>query len=160
MKLVAVFALLCLLGVITWAEELQDYDLSLKTPHCRHPEYQEWYSVGNMCVKLIDQALNFNEAESHCAGIGKNIHLVSLHCAKDNFSIGRFAREIKDSDFWVGAQIRRGRWKWTDGSNTDYKNLRGTPPSTGRSCIAMHGGGKWDAVNCNMKLNFICEFKE
>ncbi|KPP63564.1 hypothetical protein Z043_118168 [Scleropages formosus] len=106
MKLVAVFALLCLLGVITWAEELQDYDLSLKTPHCRHPEYQEWYSVGNMCVKLIDQALNFNEAESHCAGIGKNIHLVSLHCAKDNFSIGRFAREIKDSDFWVGAQIR------------------------------------------------------
>ncbi|XP_008105847.1 chondrolectin isoform X3 [Anolis carolinensis] len=89
---------------------------------------------------------------------------------------------ISDGDFWIGLW-RSGEgqttssacpdlYKWTDGSNSIFRNWYTDEPSCGsEACVVMYhqptanpglGGPylyQWNDDRCNMKHNFICKYK-
>uniref|UniRef100_A0A3Q2VNC9 C-type lectin domain-containing protein n=1 Tax=Haplochromis burtoni TaxID=8153 RepID=A0A3Q2VNC9_HAPBU len=59
---------------------------------------------------------------------------------------------------WIG--LFRDSWKWTDGSNSTFRNWNPTQPdlSTGsKVCAAiLFPSGVWEDWNCDRKTAFIC----
>ncbi|KAL4660946.1 snaclec alboaggregin-D subunit beta-like [Arapaima gigas] len=160
MKLLAIFALLCVLGVNAHGEDLQESDVKKQFTQCRHSNYRTWYSVGGLCVKYIPEYLTFQEAEYKCEGMCKGGHLVSLHTSSSNSAMGNFVRHYTRAKVWLGGEVKHGHWIWTDGGCFNYKNFIGHPATLRHSCLSMTGGYTWNPVSCNQKISFICGFPE
>ncbi|TNN37859.1 L-selectin [Liparis tanakae] len=59
---------------------------------------------------------------------------------------------------WIG--LYRDGWKWSDGSDSSFRNWKTIGPVTGstKTCVAadFSADGLWEPLDCNVKSAFIC----
>uniref|UniRef100_A0A915APR4 C-type lectin domain-containing protein n=1 Tax=Parascaris univalens TaxID=6257 RepID=A0A915APR4_PARUN len=87
--------------------------------------------IGKTCYKVFTQKLRPSEAQAQCRREGGD--LPSIHNERVNQHLAKMARQAAHYDysrrsgeleqwgpFLIGLQYINGRWKWTDGTKTDY----------------------------------------
>ena len=72
----------------------------------------------------------------------------------------------KQSRFFIGGMYHEGNYKWTDGSEFEFKNWNENQPDNSegnKNCVEFNGGnhgGKWSVIKCTERydLHYICEY--
>ena len=130
----------------------------------------------NICYKLSDDKLSWNDADTGCEELADGAHLASVTYANKAFLSKQ--REIFDSDYyWVG--LRSGDAEWNQGTAaaekvdfTQWEKVRSSEPSgsvyTDDDCVLMVGetapdvfkpAGSWMNWPCSDDCSPLCEFK-
>uniref|UniRef100_W5MJJ6 C-type lectin domain-containing protein n=1 Tax=Lepisosteus oculatus TaxID=7918 RepID=W5MJJ6_LEPOC len=135
---------------------------------CPIQKYKDWYSVGSLCVKYYNTALNYSDAEFACRKEVPGGHLVSVHSNQSNTDLLCVVMKYNNTNprIWLGAfeLFRTGLFVWTDGTDWNYWNwVPGQPDNTANAedCVEMNWSdtGKWNDDRCFYKKNYICAFK-
>jgi hypothetical protein len=65
---------------------------------------------------------------------------------------------------WLGADDleKEGTWKWANGEEFTFQNWgKGEPNNSGNEdCAHTWGGGTWNDLDCNARINYICEAEQ
>uniref|UniRef100_A0A914W842 Uncharacterized protein n=1 Tax=Plectus sambesii TaxID=2011161 RepID=A0A914W842_9BILA len=153
-KDISLFVLLC------FCQTSKAVDVS--TPHQCQPQGGKCFTV------ILEQKLNWNDAEYYCEKNFLNGHLTSLHSAFDG-AITSAWLPFLSTDPWFGAiRIGNGPFQYSDGSPLDYTNWTPGEPthncaqfchSTGNTGGIKCQQGKWRTAVCeNSSAQFICEY--
>uniref|UniRef100_A0A3P8PCD2 Uncharacterized protein n=1 Tax=Astatotilapia calliptera TaxID=8154 RepID=A0A3P8PCD2_ASTCA len=121
-----------------------------------------WTWFGGRCFIVNSSLKNWTDAESSCQTLGGN--LASFHSTAEYTFIRELTRTAAGSypTAWVGGNDRETEtvWKWSDGSQFDFKNwASGEPNNSGdQDCMEINRGGG-DYVNdkgCDSQRGFVC----
>ncbi|XP_067449644.1 macrophage mannose receptor 1-like isoform X2 [Thunnus thynnus] len=102
---------------------------------------------------LINTIMTWTEAQSHCRE--HYTDLASVRNEEEN-------QKVKDlipagQKVWIG--LFRDSWKWSDGSNSSFRNWSPSEPNGGNEyCVAADLGrsGQWEDWTCDVKKAFVC----
>uniref|UniRef100_A0A914XGH4 Uncharacterized protein n=1 Tax=Plectus sambesii TaxID=2011161 RepID=A0A914XGH4_9BILA len=133
----------------------------VSTPHYCQQQSGKCFTV------IIDQKLNWNDAEKYCEQNLPNGHLASIHNAFDGSIIASWIPFLSTDPWFGGFQIAALPFQYTDASPMDYTNwIPGEPTlectqichsastSAGNQCQQ----GKWRTADCVASSQFICEY--
>ncbi|KAL9970561.1 hypothetical protein ACROYT_G022960 [Oculina patagonica] len=131
-------------------------------------------SLSGSSYMLFTAPETWNNASDSCKCLGAQ--LVKIESAAENNFLKRTFLTSSGLSFWIGLndQIDEGKWKWTDGTPLEIYNnwSNGNPNNYGGNQNCGHitmgnisvGGytlknfdGKWNDLNCNFALGYICE---
>ena len=109
---------------------------------------------------LLPNAISADSAETWASNLGA--HLTSIHSQDENDSIRKWAASNGViGSVWIGLNDKatNGRFVWTDGTDTLYKNWKsGRPNGIGINddCVQLFvtgsDSGKWNDTVCSMNL--------
>lgn len=75
---------------------------------------------GNHIYTLIEKGISWSDAEEYCVQHGG--HLASSGSAKEQSFLIKLSEKTNRSYIWIGGYLTEsGSWKWTDGTEFDYK---------------------------------------
>ncbi|KAI1887780.1 hypothetical protein AGOR_G00193880 [Albula goreensis] len=119
------------------------------------------YNENNQEYLIVEKEFTWREAQKHCRE--EYTDLVSVRNQSDNNRIEQEAEEQGKTGGWVWIGLFRESWKWSDQSNSSYRNWStGQPDNEGgnENCVGMLVGatdsGKWDDRRCNETHPFFC----
>lgn len=108
----------------------------------------------NVTFVFINNFMTWTEAQSYCRA--HHTDLASVRNMSENQRVTEVLPAGQSA--WIG--LFRDSWKWTDGSNSTFRNWNPTQPdlSTGsKVCAAgLFPAGVWEDWNCDRKTAFIC----
>lgn len=107
-------------------------------------------------LEIIKNESTWYEANRYCKSHQK--HLVRV---KDDKEDGELKDALNDpqslGSVWLGLHLN---WIWSDNSSYFYKHWSSQEPKDegGKRCVAAHmdNEGKWEDLNCDQKLPFMC----
>uniref|UniRef100_A0A8C2WFE9 C-type lectin domain-containing protein n=1 Tax=Cyclopterus lumpus TaxID=8103 RepID=A0A8C2WFE9_CYCLU len=105
---------------------------------------------------LISTAMNWTEAQSYCREHHTDLALVR------NMEENQMVQSLDPSGgiVWIG--LFRDPWKWSDGSDSSFRNWNPPEPrglnGSSETCVAadFSADGRWETLDCNVKSAFIC----
>ncbi|XP_075934248.1 putative C-type lectin domain family 20 member A isoform X2 [Anarhichas minor] len=106
----------------------------------------------NETFVLINNTMTWTEAQSYCRE--HHTDLASVRNMVDNQKVQNL---VPSGDHvWIG--LFRDGWKWSDGSDSSFRNWKTTPTGLSETCAAADfcANGRWDDLNCNVMRAFIC----
>ncbi|XP_078696660.1 uncharacterized protein LOC144924884 isoform X2 [Branchiostoma floridae x Branchiostoma belcheri] len=131
-----------------------------------------WSEYNNHCYKLVDDKVNWLEANSRCKRLGANLASILNH--GETYFIKSLTP--KAARVWIGLHKVEKQWKWSDGSLLRYKNWRRGEPNNlkGREKCAFvylktvrrnyigrkKKRGLWNDSNCCIKIPFLCKIPQ
>uniref|UniRef100_A0A914WEG7 C-type lectin domain-containing protein n=1 Tax=Plectus sambesii TaxID=2011161 RepID=A0A914WEG7_9BILA len=134
----------------------------VSTPHLCQQQSGKCFTV------IVDQKLNWNDAEKYCETTLPNGRLASIHNAFDNSMIATWLAFLSTDPWFGGFQTGALPFQYTDSSPLDYTNW--TPGQPTLQCAQLchstgnNGGiqcqqGNWRTADCeNTSAQFICEY--
>uniref|UniRef100_A0A914V121 Uncharacterized protein n=1 Tax=Plectus sambesii TaxID=2011161 RepID=A0A914V121_9BILA len=153
-KIIFIFVLLC------FFRTSKTDDVS--TPHQCQQQSNKCYTV------IVDQKLNWNDAEKYCEQNLPNGRLASIHNAFDGAIISSWLSFLSTDPWFGGFQTGALPFQYTDSSLMDYTNWTPGQPilqcgqichSTGNNAGIQCQQGKWRTADCETgSAQFICEY--
>lgn len=127
-----------------------------------------WYKYGQKCYKYFgdsnDERVSWKEAKQSCESLGENHFLVSIHNEHEQMFLTSM-QAYHDYDTWIGLErsYTSKLEMWSDNSRFNYTNW--IPGAGGyywvTRCAKLRSSkksaGKWDPVNCDEKLGYVCQ---
>uniref|UniRef100_A0A3P9K6V7 C-type lectin domain-containing protein n=1 Tax=Oryzias latipes TaxID=8090 RepID=A0A3P9K6V7_ORYLA len=110
----------------------------------------------NVTFVYINNSMKWVDALSFCRE--HHTDLASVRNMEENQKIMELTPAGKKP--WIG--LFRDTWKWTDGSNSSFRNWKGGEPNNyqnqNENCAVadFESSGQWDDRNCDEKRAFIC----
>ncbi|XP_041361199.1 C-type mannose receptor 2-like [Gigantopelta aegis] len=107
----------------------------------------------NKCYTVYyEETKSWTDALATCSNNGS---LVDIKTEQDFIFINKTVRGRK---FWTGLSDldNDGVWTWTDGTNITYDNWSVDSPVTGKRCVTLDATGRYETINCDEKLTYIC----
>uniref|UniRef100_A0A914WBG7 Uncharacterized protein n=1 Tax=Plectus sambesii TaxID=2011161 RepID=A0A914WBG7_9BILA len=134
----------------------------VSTPHICQQQSGKCFTV------IVDQKLNWNDAEKYCETTLPNGRLASIHNAFDGSLISTWLAFLSTNPWFGGFQTGALPFQYTDSSPLDYTNWTPGQPtlqcaqlchSTGNNEGIQCQQGKWRTADCeNTSAQFICEY--
>uniref|UniRef100_A0A914VA19 Uncharacterized protein n=1 Tax=Plectus sambesii TaxID=2011161 RepID=A0A914VA19_9BILA len=151
---------ICLLFIGYFVQTSKADDVS--TPHLCQQQSGKCFTV------IVDQKLNWNDAEKYCETTLPNGRLASIHNAFDGAIISTWLAFLSTDPWFGGFQTGALPFQYTDSSPLDYTNWTPGEPtlpcaqlchSTGNTAGIQCQQGKWRTADCeNTSAQFICEY--
>uniref|UniRef100_A0A914X0P8 Uncharacterized protein n=1 Tax=Plectus sambesii TaxID=2011161 RepID=A0A914X0P8_9BILA len=149
-----------LLFIVCFVQTSKADDVS--TPHLCQQQSGKCFTV------ILDQKLNWNDAEKYCETTLPNGRLASVHNAFDGSIISTWLPFLSADPWFGGFQTGTLPFQYTDASPMDYTNWTPGQPtlqcgqichSTGANDGIQCQQGKWRTADCeNTSAQFICEY--
>ncbi|XP_052067137.1 macrophage mannose receptor 1-like [Mytilus californianus] len=117
-----------------------------------------WVYYKNSCYSINTALANFVDARNSCKK--NNADLVIIRSKEEhNFIISQTTKHSSGADFWIGLQrLSNLKYKWIDGSNTNYLPWLEKPRGDDTLCIkSSFALGTWLGDYCKKTNRFICE---
>uniref|UniRef100_A0A914VJP5 Uncharacterized protein n=1 Tax=Plectus sambesii TaxID=2011161 RepID=A0A914VJP5_9BILA len=134
----------------------------VSTPHFCQEQTGKCFTV------ILEQKLNWNDAEKYCETTLPNGRLAAIHNAFDGSIMATWLPFLSTDPWFGGFQIGTLPFQFADSSPMDYTNwLPGQPTlscaqlchSTGTSGSVQCQQGKWLTADCeNTSAQFVCEY--
>ena len=109
----------------------------------------DWKSHKDFCFRLTeDKSETFNLAESLCRKLHPSAHLASIHSEEENDVAVTATANITA---WIGLQLVKERWRWSDRTYVDYINWLEPRPPIGNDtgCVQLTMSKKWQGgISC------------
>ncbi|KAK9514704.1 hypothetical protein VZT92_025400 [Zoarces viviparus] len=101
---------------------------------------------------LITNRMTWTEAQSYCRE--HHTDLASVRNMVDNQKI----LNLVPSSYYVWIGLFRDGWKWSDGSDSSFRNWKTAPQGLSNTCAAadFSANGRWEDLNCDVTRAFIC----
>ncbi|KAA0707715.1 hypothetical protein E1301_Tti010526 [Triplophysa tibetana] len=151
-------------------KDFWDETISSKLQSCVATMDGEWYDENCLSpryffcaamvrsVTLVSEPKSWEEALDHCRD--RYVDLASLASDGEQQVVLRRVKDAQSSYVWTGMRFLAGTWFWVYGDDLKYENwLNGTQPQcpvTHRCGALAVASGKWEAISCEEKLDFIC----
>uniref|UniRef100_A0A671YS98 C-type lectin domain-containing protein n=1 Tax=Sparus aurata TaxID=8175 RepID=A0A671YS98_SPAAU len=111
------------------------------------------FSGLNVTFVLITTSMNWTEAQSYCRE--HHTDLASVRNMTEN-------QKVKDlvpagQKVWIG--LFRDSWKWSDGSDSSFKDWApGEPEGGNQACVVVYlrSDGTWRDNPCDQNRPFVC----
>ncbi|TNN46777.1 Aggrecan core protein [Liparis tanakae] len=95
--------------------------------------------------------MTWSEAQSYCRE--HHTDLASVRNLEEDQMLHNLVSA--GSTAWIG--LYRGRWKWSDGSDSSFRNWNTLRPIVSECAgIDFNVNGLWESVDCNVLSAFIC----
>uniref|UniRef100_A0A914XDA3 Uncharacterized protein n=1 Tax=Plectus sambesii TaxID=2011161 RepID=A0A914XDA3_9BILA len=150
----------CLLFIVYFVQTSEADDVS--TPYYCQQQGGKCFTV------ILNQKLNWNDAEKYCEHTLPNGRLASIHNAFDGSVITSWLPLLTTDPWFGGFQIGSLPFQNSDGSPMDYTNWTPGQPtlqcaqichSTGNNGGIQCQQGKWQTADCETaSAQFICEY--
>jgi len=100
--------------------------------------------------------MTWPEAQSYCRE--HHTDLASVRNMEDNQMVHNVVPS--GESVWIG--LYRDPWKWSDGSDSSFRNWDPLKPHGSSGCVAadLSADGLWETLDCNVKSAFICNTGE
>uniref|UniRef100_A0A914VWJ3 Uncharacterized protein n=1 Tax=Plectus sambesii TaxID=2011161 RepID=A0A914VWJ3_9BILA len=150
---ISIFVLLC------FCQTSKTDDVS--TPHVCQQQSGKCFTV------IVDQKLNWNDAEKYCEKNLPNGRLASIHNAFDGSIITSWLSFLSTDPWFGGFQTGALPFQYTDSSPMDYTNWTPGQPTFPCAQLCHSSGniggiqcqqGKWLTADCDASAQFICEY--
>uniref|UniRef100_A0A914WAG9 Uncharacterized protein n=1 Tax=Plectus sambesii TaxID=2011161 RepID=A0A914WAG9_9BILA len=133
----------------------------VSTPHVCQEQSDKCFTV------ILDQQVNWNDAEKYCETTLPNGRLASVHNVFDATLISAWLPFLSTDPWFGGIQLGALPFQYTDSSPMDYTNWTPGQPtlqcaqicrSTGNNAGIQCQQGKWRTADCTASAQFICEY--
>uniref|UniRef100_A0A8D2ZDF9 C-type lectin domain-containing protein n=1 Tax=Scophthalmus maximus TaxID=52904 RepID=A0A8D2ZDF9_SCOMX len=102
---------------------------------------------------FVANTQSWRDAQNHCRSLSSD--LVGIHSAKENEAVLNVS---VSQNVWIG--LFKDPWKWSDGSNSSFRNWKPIQPdyNVDRDCVAaiFKDAGQWNDLKCSTRRNFVC----
>ncbi|XP_031733976.1 macrophage mannose receptor 1-like [Anarrhichthys ocellatus] len=106
----------------------------------------------NETFVLIKNTMTWTEAQSYCRE-----HHTDLASVRNMEEIQKVQKLVTSGQYvWIG--LFRDGWKWSDGSDSSFRNWKTRPTGVSKTCAAadFSANGQWEGLNCDVMRAFIC----
>ncbi|XP_068588236.1 putative C-type lectin domain family 20 member A [Cebidichthys violaceus] len=106
----------------------------------------------NETFVLINNLMTWTEAQNYCRE--HHTDLASVRNITENQKVYNL---VPSGEYvWIG--LFRDGWKWSDGSDSSFRNWKTNPTGVSEACAAadFSANGQWEDLNCNVMKAFIC----
>ena len=92
------------------------------------------------------------------SAFGKYASSLSIHSPREQQFIQQTILKRQTGDVWLGMQLKRNTWTWSDNSPFDYKNWTDDANSS-KGCAYIRTNGAWKREDCTgIHKYYICKY--
>ncbi|KAF1759746.1 hypothetical protein GCK72_016213 [Caenorhabditis remanei] len=117
--------------------------------------------IGDLCYTIYNQQLSFQNAQSYCYGLNKNLGVIHT-TLQSNFlaSLVRTKTGSNEALFWIGLSrpSLNSRFQWDDGTTMSWSNFDSNFPKDNLNVAESVLNGKWRTMNGQEALFFVCSY--
>uniref|UniRef100_A0A8C6SES6 C-type lectin domain-containing protein n=1 Tax=Neogobius melanostomus TaxID=47308 RepID=A0A8C6SES6_9GOBI len=111
----------------------------------------QFLALSSFCV--------LSDLEYHIIHLEKTWFEAQQYCRQhytDLARLGTWTTSTVSKGPWTWIGLYRQAWRWSDGSDSQFKNWRSGQPDGGNEHCAWEHGHKWDDAPCSFKRKFVC----